>query len=90
MFFLHCKYITVEADQYNLNLNCWDFFNEDSRAELVSGQIITKLYSYFVTDVDPEEKWQKYLTSQNFLEKKKLLENYYQEFSTKKVLSINF
>ena len=89
---MHCKYLLVEEDSLEIHLNSREFLQGDNRADSISGKLLTKFYSYWVMTDEPLVKWNNYLKDpkHKFAEKKEKMLEYYQEFTTKKVFSVQF
>jgi hypothetical protein len=89
---MHCKYHLVEEDSLEINLNSMEFLIGDNRADAISGKLLTKFYSYWVKTDEPLIKWTNYLKDpkNKFAEKKEKMIEYFQEFTTNKVFSVQF
>ena len=90
MFYMHCKCHLVEEDSLEIHLNYREFLEGDNRADYISGKLLTKFYSYWVKTNEPLVKWNNYLKDpkNKFAEKKEKMIEYFQEFTTKKVFSV--
>jgi len=89
---MHCKYHLVEEDMLQIHLNSREFLQSDDRADYISGKLLTKFYFYWIRTDEPLVKWNNYLSDpkNKFVEKKDKMIEYYQEFNTKKVFSVQF